>query len=168
MRGAYASLQLVDAASGVPLTAYSVPSRPATERWVRCEWHKAFQIRCENLTGEGIIFKVYVDGVKVTARHVSARQVYLLKDVLVGTIKVRRKTKQLRKPLVFAQPSFAAAEGEEGGREGPRAGIEKLGRVVVKVNKVKRVRPRLVGRVTQTLEEYETTKEQSRNKEQQE
>ena len=74
----------------------------------------------------------------------------------MGTIKVGRKTKQLRKPLVFAQPSFTAAEaaeGEEGGREGPRAGIEKLGRVEVKVCEDKIVRPRLVGRVTVREEE---------------
>ena len=134
------------------MIAYSVPTRPMAERWVKCEWHKAFHIRCENLTGERLEFKMYVDGVQVTGREVKARRVSLLEDVRTGAVKVGR---ELRKPLVFTQPSYVAAEGEEGGREGPMEGIEKLGRVMLKVYKLKKVRPRLVNRFIVKAEEME-------------
>lgn len=83
----------MDAASGVPLIAYSVPTRPMAERWVKCEWHKAFHIRCENLTGKRLEFKMYVDGVQVTGREVKARRVSLLEDVRTGAVKVGREMK---------------------------------------------------------------------------
>lgn len=134
-KGAYASLQLVDAATEGPLTCYTASSRPATERWAKCEWNKEFWIRCENHSKQNLAVKVLVDGATVADKVILAGTVLLLKDVRVGYIQTGQTSKAVYKPLIFTQPSFGTGGNGGGGQlaSGADKEIAKLGRVSMQV-----------------------------------